>query len=67
VIQKTATEADLDAVFGDIDARVGDDKDLEQQAIEMFKLVLGLDYGTDAAKTRCKSYLAAHDKKREGK
>jgi hypothetical protein len=65
VIQQAATPADLDAAFEDIDARVGDDKDLEQQAIDMFKLVLSLGYGTDDARTRCKSWLALRDKRGE--
>jgi len=66
VIQKTATAADLDAAFRDVDARVGEDAALEQQAVEMFKRVLGLGYGTEAAKERCRAYVAAHDRGASG-
>lgn len=68
VIQKTATAADLDAAFAAIDARVGDDAGLRAQAVEMFKLVIGLEYGTDDARARCKRYVDAHGRKqgREG-
>ena len=67
VIQKTASEADLDEVFRQVDARVGDDAALKLQAVEMFKLVLSLGYGTDAAQTRAKIYLAAHSTPADGK
>lgn len=57
-IQRTASDADLDDVFAQIDARVAAAK-IEPQAIEMFKLMLSLDYGTDSAKARAKKYLEA--------
>jgi hypothetical protein len=59
-IQKTATEKDLDDVFGKVDARVGDDAGLRQQAVEMFKLVLSLGYGTEAAQRRARGYVDKH-------
>ncbi len=67
VIQKTASEADLDEVFQKVDARVGDDAALKLQAVEMFKLVLSLGYGTDAAQTRAKRYVDAHSTPADGK
>lgn len=57
-IQRTASEADLDDVFAQIDARVAAAK-IEPQAVEMFKLILSLDYGTESAKARAKKYLEA--------
>ncbi len=57
-IQRTASDEDLDDVFGRIDARVAA-AGIEAQAIEMFKLMVSLGYGTDSAQTRAKKYLQA--------
>lgn len=59
-IQKTASETDLDEVFRRVDARVGVDAALRAQAVDMFKLVLSLGYGTDTAQARARRYVEAH-------
>lgn len=56
-IQKAADAAELDAVFAAVDARVGDDDGLKQQAIAMWKLMLSLDYGNDDSKRRANAWL----------
>ncbi len=59
-IQRSADAAELDAAFAAVDARVGDDAGLRSQAVEMFRLMLSLDYGNDAGKQRAKDYVAKH-------
>ena len=62
-IQKAATKAELDQVFADIDARVAEDAaTLRPQAVEMFRLILGLGYGTDDARARAQAYVTQHGK-----
>jgi hypothetical protein len=51
-------------VFAAIEQRVGDDAGLRQQAIDMFRLMLSLDYGSDAARERARGYLQAHARER---
>jgi hypothetical protein len=51
-------------VFAAIEQRVGDDAGLRKQAVEMFRLMLSLDYGTDAAKERARAYVAANTRER---
>ena len=62
-IQRAADGAELDAVFAAVDKRVGDDAGLRAQAVEMWKLMLSLDYGTDDAKVRAKAWLELHGPK----
>lgn len=62
-IQKAADGAELDAVFAAVDKRVGDDAGLRAQVVEMWKLMLSLDYGTDDAKVRAKAWLELHGPK----
>lgn len=57
-IQRAADAAELDAVFAAVDARVGADAALRSQAVEMWKLMLSLDYGNDEAKARARAWLA---------
>lgn len=61
-INKAASPEDVGEVFAKIDARVGADPDLRAQAVEMFKLILSLNYGTEAAQTRAKKYVADHQR-----
>jgi hypothetical protein len=62
-IRKDADSAEIDAVFAAVDERVRDDAALEQQAVEMFKLMLSLDYGADAAKERARAFVRTHAKR----
>jgi hypothetical protein len=57
VIQKDNDSARLDEVFAAIDERVGRDAGLQQQAGEMFRLMLSLGYGNEEARRRAKSWL----------
>ncbi len=62
-IQRAADGAELDAVFAAVDQRVGDDAGLRAQVVEMWKLMINLDYGTDDAKGRAKAWLERHGPK----
>jgi hypothetical protein len=57
VINKFASSEDLDEVFAAIDQRIGADAGLRAQGADMFKLMLSLDYGTDEAKKRARTWL----------
>ncbi|MCC6673086.1 MAG: hypothetical protein IT458_18620, partial [Planctomycetes bacterium] len=59
-IQLSADAAELDAVFQAVETRVGGDAGLRRQAVEMFRLVLGLGYGNDDAKARARAYVEKH-------
>jgi hypothetical protein len=59
-IQKSADEQELDAVFAAVAERVGTDAALRTQAVEMFKLMLSLDYGGADAQRRAKAFVAEH-------
>ena len=61
-INKAASPDDVGDVFAKIDARVGTDQELRVQAVEMFKLILSLNYGTEAAQARAKKYVADHQR-----
>lgn len=60
IIRKDAPTERIDQLFADVDARVGTDKGLEKQAIEMFRLVLSLDYGNAESRKRATAWLKAH-------
>jgi hypothetical protein len=60
VIQRDASREELDAAFAAIEARAGDDAALRAQVLEMFKLILGLDYGSDEARKRARQYVDQH-------
>jgi hypothetical protein len=59
-IQRTASTEDLDEVFRAVGARVGEDAGLRRQAVEMFELMLALEYGTEAARERARRWVADH-------
>lgn len=59
-IAMSASEQDVAEVFARIDARVGNDANLREQAVAMFKLILSLEYGTNAARERAKQYVTNH-------
>jgi hypothetical protein len=59
-IQRAADAAELDTVFAAIDTRVGTDAGLRSQAVEMFRLMISLEYGTDDARARAKAFVAKH-------
>jgi hypothetical protein len=59
-IQKSADDAELTAVFDAVAARVGTDAALRAQAVDMFKLMLSLDYGNDDAKRRARAFVTEH-------
>ena len=59
-IQKAADATELAAVFAAVDARVGDDAALRTQAVEMFRLQISLEYGTDDSRQRAKAYVDKH-------
>ena len=61
-IQRTNDKARVEQVLGKIEARVGQDAGLRQQAIEMFRLIQSLGYGTDAARAAAKRYVGTHHK-----
>lgn len=59
-IRKDAPAERVTDVFDRIVARVGDDAELRRQAVEMFRLMLSLDYGGDAARDKARAYVAEH-------
>ena len=59
-IQRGADAAELDAAFAAIEERIGDDAGLRKQGVEMFKLMLSLDYGNDDAKARARKFVDQH-------
>ncbi len=59
-IQPDATEDNLDRVFADVEKRAGESADLRRQAVEMFRLMLHLDYGTASAKRRARAFVQKH-------
>ncbi len=59
-IQRAADDAELTAAFQGVDARIGTDAGLKAQAIDMFKLMVSLDYGNDDARRRAREFLARH-------
>ncbi len=59
-IRRTADDAELDAVFAAIDARVEAVPDTESQAVEMLRLMLSLDYGTESARRRAATWVKEH-------
>ncbi len=59
-IQKATDEQELTAVFDAVTARVGSDAALRAQAVEMFRLMLSLDYGNDDAKRRATAFVSEH-------
>lgn len=61
-IQQTNDEAKIQQVLGKIEARVGQDTGLRTQAVEMFRLIQGLGYGTDAARAAAARYVETHRK-----
>jgi hypothetical protein len=61
-IQSAADNAELDAVFTAVDARIGTDAGLRSQALAMWKLMLSLDYGNDEAKRRARAWVEQHGK-----
>ncbi|MCA8963832.1 MAG: hypothetical protein KDC48_03050 [Planctomycetes bacterium] len=56
-IQRGADSAELDAAFAAIEKRIGDDAGLRKQGVEMFRLMLSLDYGNDDAKARARKFV----------
>jgi hypothetical protein len=62
LIRQDNKTADLDAIFADIDKRVGQDAGLQQQILAGLELVGSLEYGTDEARERAKAYRAKHHK-----
>lgn len=62
-IQLAADAAELDAVYAEIETRVGTDAGLRTQTVEMFKLQLSLGYGNDDSKQRAKAYVDKHGAK----
>ena len=61
-IQRTNDQAKVEQVMGKIETRVGQDAILRQQAIEMFRLIQSLGYGTDAARAAGQQYVTTHRK-----
>lgn len=62
VIQPNADSAALDRAFAAIDARVGDDPKLHVRALEIFRNVVKLGYGTEEARKRAQAWIDAHAK-----
>ena len=62
-IQKAATEEELDTVFAAVTKRVGDDAALQKQALDMWKLMLSLDYGNEDGKRRARAWVEKHGSK----
>ncbi|HZN40995.1 MAG TPA: hypothetical protein VFD82_19470 [Planctomycetota bacterium] len=62
-IQLAADTAELDAVYSEVETRVGTDAGLRTQSVEMFKLQLSLGYGNDDSKKRAKAYVEKHGAK----
>ena len=54
------TVAELDAVFEAVDARVEAAPATESQAVEMFRLMLSLEYGTEEARRRAARWVESH-------
>lgn len=67
LIQKTNTKEDVDDLFAQVDKRVGQDKDLQSQAVEGFKRLLSTTYGTDYARQRLQKYVQSYGPKPEKK
>jgi len=63
-IRKTNTNAQVEQTLADIEVRVGDDAGLRAQAVEMFKLLLSLSYGTEYAQKQAKAYVDKHGKQK---
>ena len=63
-IRKTNTNEQVEETFADIEARVGDDAGLRSQAVEMFKLMLSLTYGSEYARKQAKAYVDKHGKQK---
>jgi hypothetical protein len=59
-IQPAAGGDELAEVYTAVDARVGDDAALRQQAIDMFRLQLSLGYGNDDSQKRARAWLDAN-------
>lgn len=56
-IQRAADKTELDAVFTAIETRAGTSAALKDQTVEMFKLMLSLEYGNDDARARARAFL----------
>lgn len=67
-IRKTNADERVDQVFADIVERAKTSRELTKQAVEMFKLVVGLKdrYGTPHAHELAEKYIKEHGKKKEG-
>ena len=63
-IRRDAGAETVDSIFAEIDERVGDDAELRGQAIEMFKLMLSLDYGGEHARKKAQVYVREHGPKK---
>jgi hypothetical protein len=64
-IRREASKEELDATFSAIDERVGDDEGLRREAVDMFRLMVSLGYGSDDASERAKAYVAKHAARKE--
>jgi len=62
IIQRDNSVEDNVDLFKKVDQKVGDDTGLKKQAVEMFKLLRSLNYGTDDARKRAKTYIDKHGK-----
>jgi hypothetical protein len=59
-IQHAADDRELTAVFREVQTRIGDDAQLRAQAVEMFRLMLSLDYGNEEAQKRARAFVDEH-------
>ncbi len=61
LVGKFNTNDDVDDMFERIEDRVGEDRQLRQAAVEGFKRLLSMTYGTEYARKRFRKYVAKHD------
>jgi len=58
--RKDNSDERVGEVLDAITARVGDDAGLRDQAVEMFRMMLSLDYGNETARAKARAYVDAH-------
>lgn len=63
-IRQDNSDERVTGIFGDIEARVGDDAGLRAQAVDMFRLMLSLDYGSATAQRQARNYVEAHSRRK---
>lgn len=56
-IRKTNEDARTDEIYAEITARAAEGKELNSQAVEMFKLMLSIDYGSPHAQKLARKFL----------